>query len=63
MKSTPGKLNEALDALEADNAFLRRGDISTQDAIETWLSYKRELEVDAIALRPHPYEFQLYYDM
>ncbi|MGI9402930.1 MAG: type I glutamate--ammonia ligase [Hyphomicrobium sp.] len=61
--STPGTLNEALDALEADHAFLLRGDVFAQDAIDTWLSYKRESEVDAIALRPHPYEFQLYYDI
>jgi glutamine synthetase len=63
VKSTPGSLKEALDALEADHAFLLRGDVFTEDVIETWLSYKREKEVDAIALRPHPHEFQLYYDI
>ena len=50
-------------ALEADHEFLLRGDVFTKDVIETWLSYKREKEVDAIALRPHPYEFHLYYDI
>ena len=63
MKSTPGSLNEALDALENDHAFLLRGGVFTKDVIETWLSYKREKEVDAIRLRPHPYEFHLYYDI
>jgi glutamine synthetase len=62
VKSTPGSLQQALDALEADHAFLLRGDVFTKDVIETWLSYKQEKEVDAIALRPHPYEFHLYFD-
>jgi glutamine synthetase len=63
VKSTPGSLQQALDALEADHAFLLHGDVFTKDVIETWLAYKREKEVDAIALRPHPYEFHLYYDI
>ena len=63
VKSTPGSLQQALDALEADHEFLLRGDVFTKDVIETWLAYKREREVDAIALRPHPYEFHLYYDI
>lgn len=63
MKSTPGSLEEALDALEADHAFLLKGDVFTKDVIEMWLSYKRENEVDALRLRPHPYEFFLYYDI
>ena len=63
MKSTPGSLNEALDALESDQAFLLRGGVFTSDVIETWLGYKRKAEVDAIRLRPHPYEFHLYYDI
>ncbi len=60
---TPGSLEAALDALEADNEFLQRGDVFTGDVIDTWLSYKRENEVDAIRLRPHPYEFCMYYDI
>ncbi len=60
---TPGSLAEALDALEADHAFLLRGDVFTQDVINTWINYKRENEVDAMRLRPHPYEFCLYYDI
>jgi len=63
VKSTPGSLEQALDALEADHAFLLRGDVFTKDVIETWLNYKREKEIDAIRLRPHPYEFHLYYDI
>src|SRR5215467_8227681 len=62
-KSTPGSLSQALDALEADHTFLLRGEVFTADVIETWLSYKRTKEVDAVALRPHPYEFHLYYDI
>jgi glutamine synthetase len=63
VKSTPGSLQQALDALEADHAFLLRGEVFTRDVIETWLDYKRKKEVDAIALRPHPYEFHLYFDI
>ena len=63
MKSTPGSLDQALDALEGDHAFLLRGDVFTRDVIETWLDDKRKKEIDAIRLRPHPYEFHLYYDI
>jgi glutamine synthetase len=63
VKSTPGSLEQALDALENDHAFLLRGDVFTKDVIETWIGYKRDKEVDAIRLRPHPYEFHLYYDI
>ncbi|MGY3458702.1 glutamine synthetase type I [Bradyrhizobium sp. LM3.4] len=63
VKSTPGSLDQALDALERDHAFLLRGDVFTVDVIETWLDYKRKKEVDPVRLRPHPYEFHLYYDI
>jgi len=63
VKSTPGSLEQALDALEADHEFLLRGDVFTKDVIETWLDHKRDKEIDAIRLRPHPYEFHLYYDI
>ena len=59
----PATLEESLDALEKDHGFLLKGDVFTKDVIETWLSYKREKEVDAMRLRPHPYEFALYYDI
>ena len=60
---TPASLDAALDALEADHEFLLKGDVFTQDVIDTWVAYKRENEVDALRLRPHPYEFALYYDI
>ncbi len=60
---TPGSLDEALDSLERNHAFLVRGDVFTSDVIETWIKYKREKEADAMRLRPHPYEFCLYYDI
>jgi glutamine synthetase len=63
VRSTPGSLEEALAALEADNAFLLRGDVFTKDVIEAHLRHKRSREVDEIRLRPHPYEFVLYYDV
>ena len=59
---TPGSLEEALDALEANHAFLTKGSVFTEDLVESWIAYKREFELDPIRLRPHPYEFQLYYD-
>ncbi|HEX2887586.1 type I glutamate--ammonia ligase [Vineibacter terrae] len=62
VKSTPGSLAEVLNALEADHDFLLKGDVFTRDVVETWLAYKREKEVDPVAIRPHPYEFHLYYD-
>jgi glutamine synthetase len=61
--SAPGSLEEALDALEADHQFLLKGDVFTDDVIETHLAYKRSHEIDEMRLRPHPYEFILYYDV
>ena len=61
--SAPGSLEEALDALEADHAFLLKGDVFTKDAVETHIAYKRTRELDEMRLRPHPYEFLLYYDV
>ena len=63
VKSVPGSLDESLNALEADHAFLMKGEVFTQDVIDTWLSYKRVNEIDEIRLRPHPFEFHLYYDI
>jgi glutamine synthetase len=59
----PGSLTEALDCLEQDHAFLLKGDVFTEDFLRTWIEYKRHREVEEIALRPHPYEFALYYDI
>lgn len=63
IKSTPGSLGEVLNALENDNDFLLQGGVFTPDLLETWISYKRRNEMDAVALRPHPHEFYLYYDL
>ena len=59
----PGSLPEVLDALEADHDYLLEGGVFTDDLIETWIAYKRANEVDPIRLRPHPHEFELYYDI
>ena len=63
VKQVPGSLEEVLDALEIDHGFLLEGGVFTQDVIDTWIEYKRENELDAVRLRPHPYEFYLYYDV
>ncbi|MGB2867318.1 MAG: type I glutamate--ammonia ligase [Bacteroidota bacterium] len=60
--SAPGSLTEALKALEHDHEFLLRGDVFTEDIIETWIDYKITKEIQPVQLRPHPYEFMLYYD-
>jgi len=61
--SAPGSMEEAFAALKEDNAFLKKGDVFTQDAIDMWIDYKTEKEINAVKLRPHPHEFQLYYDI
>jgi glutamine synthetase len=58
----PGGLDEALDNLKKDHDFLLKGDVFTADVVETWIDYKMANEVNAIRLRPHPYEFALYFD-
>jgi glutamine synthetase len=58
----PGSLSESIDALEADHGFLTAGGVFTDDLIQSWINWKREEEIDPIALRPHPHEFALYYD-
>jgi glutamine synthetase len=63
VKQVPGSLEAVLDALEADHDFLLEGGVFTGDLIETWLDYKRSKELDQIRLRPHPWEFMLYYDL
>jgi len=60
--SACGSLEEALDALKDDHEFLLKGDVFTQDVIDTWIEYKKKAEVNAIKLRPVPHEFYLYYD-
>lgn len=61
--SMPASLDEALNCLEEDHSFLLKGDVFTEDLIETFVAYKRKNEADAVRLRPHPFEFALYYDI
>ncbi len=61
--STPATLSEAIKALENDHEYLLKGDVFTEDVIETWINYKIENEIQPMALQPHPYEFSLYYDV
>ena len=61
--SMPGSLEDALDALQRDYTFLLKGDVFTEELLRTYVDYKKAKEVDAIRLRPHPYEFALYYDI
>jgi len=63
MGKMPGSLDDALTALEKDHEFLLKGDVFSKDVLETWIDYKRSHEVDALRLRPHPKEFELYYDV
>jgi glutamine synthetase len=60
--TVPSSLEASLDALEAGHAFLLEGDVFASDLLEAYIRYKREAEVDAIRLRPHPWEFALYHD-
>jgi glutamine synthetase len=59
----PGSLNAVLDSLEADHAYLSEGNVFTEDLIETWIDFKRTKEILPVSLRPHPHEFELYFDI
>jgi len=61
--SAPGSLEEALEALKADQKFLLKGDVFTPDVIDMWIDYKTANEINAVKLRPHPHEFYLYFDI
>jgi glutamine synthetase len=61
--SAPGSLEEAIEALKLDQEFLLKGDVFTQDAIDMWIEYKIENEINDVKLRPHPHEFYLYFDI
>ena len=61
--SLPGSLEESLKALENDHQFLLEGDVFTEELVQTWIEYKIKAEVNPVRLRPHPFEFQLYYDI
>lgn len=62
IKTMPGSLEQSIDALEKDHAFLLKGGVFTQDVIDMWISWKRSKEIDAVRIRPHPHEFYLYFD-
>jgi len=61
--SVPGSLDASLKALEKDHAFLTKGGVFSKDFIDLWIEYKMKKEVDPVRMRPHPYEFELYYDI
>ncbi len=61
-RHTPKSLEEAIDALEADHKFLTEGGVFTDDLVQGWITWKREEELQEMALRPHPHEFHMYYD-
>ena len=63
IKSTPGSLDDVLDALEADCEFLLKGDVFTADLIEGYIRHKRKHDVAPVNMRPHPHEFSLYFDI
>jgi glutamine synthetase len=63
IKQVPGSLDAVLEALEADHEFLLKGDVFTTDLLEAYINYKRDMEIDPVRLRPHPYEFTLYYNI
>src|SRR3990172_4621399 len=62
LKTVPGSLEESLRALEEDHDFLLKGGVFTKDVIDVWQEFKREVEIDPVRLRPHPWEFYLYFD-
>ena len=61
--SMPGSLDEALAELSKDHKFLTEGGVFSEDYVELWINYKKKNEADAVRMRPHPYEFHLYYDI
>jgi glutamine synthetase len=63
INTVPATLGAVMDSLEADHDFLLEGGVFTPDLIETWIDYKRKNEIAPIALRPHPHEFELYFDL
>jgi glutamine synthetase len=63
LKTVPGSLEQAINALEKDHKFLLTGEVFTQDLIDTWINYKKTKEIDEVRLRPHPHEFYLYFDI
>jgi glutamine synthetase len=63
LRTIPHTLEASLEALKNDHEYLLVGDVFTKDVIETWINYKKEKEIDTLKLRPHPFEFHLYFDV
>ena len=63
LKTVPDSLDKAIEALERDHDFLTKSSVFTSDVIDVWIEYKREAEIDPVRLRPHPWEFYLYFDV
>ncbi|MGH8944775.1 MAG: type I glutamate--ammonia ligase, partial [Acidimicrobiia bacterium] len=63
LPSVPGSLDEALEALQDDHQFMLQGEVFGKEFVDNWVDYKIAHEVDPVRLRPHPYEFHLYYDV
>jgi glutamine synthetase len=63
VRQVPSSLQKSLSALEEDHGFLMQGGVFTRDVIDTWIEYKRKREIDPVRLRPHPWEFHLYFDV
>ena len=63
LKHVPGSLQESLDALKADHEYLTTGGVFSENFIEEWIAYKEDKELKQVAIRPHPYEFYLYFDI
>ena len=63
IKTMPGSLDQALKAVKDDHDYLVKGGVFSEEFIETWINYKKDKEIDPMRLRPHPYEFFLYYDL
>ena len=63
IRTVPGSLEQAISALEKDHDYLLEGGVFTKDVIDVWVEFKKEKEIDALRLRPHPYEFYLYFDI
>jgi glutamine synthetase len=61
--TVPGSLEQSISALEKDHKFLLEGGVFTKDVIDVWINYKRQKEIDPVRLRPHPYEFYLYFNL
>jgi len=61
--TVPSSLRRAIDALEQDHDYLLKGGVFTKDVIDVWIEYKRKREIDSVRMRPHPYEFYLYFDI